>query len=479
MIRLGISTALATLGLLACAAPSTDDPRTAWLRGTLLADNRSVILRFPDDAQGKFAKMAATPYTFMRGTAAQAARDVIEPGPYQRTSRYSSAAANRRAILGDAHLENVGSYRAGGRRLLVDFNDFDGATFGPYYLDVWRLCTSIGVAFHDAPEETRRLWMTAVAEAYAEAITALARGDAPQIIDAENSVSVVFDDLLDRARDDGDTAEKLNTYTRIVDDRRVMRFGEIEPPGRGFVGDVVWQVGPAEKQAITVALATWRSSLIDPSVVPPGIVQVKGVSRRLGAGVSSYPLPRYYVLLEGPTAETDDDWLLELKEAGDPLPLPGLIQYPWPRHATNAARVIDLQRRLQAYVDDDPLLGEAQLSPQTFRVRRREGYQKNISVRRMRQRRAEGRWTDADLTATFAAMGALLARAHGGARGADGETGAASISAAIETDITGFVNESVAFAITYAPAVLADHARFKAMRAQDPLLGYRPDTVHF
>lgn len=478
MVRLGISTAFTIFGLLACAAPS-DDPRTAWLRGTLLADNRAVIIRFPDDAQGKFAKMEATTYNFMRGTAAQAARDVLEPGPYQRTSRYTSAAANRRAILGDAHLENVGSYRAGGRRLLVDFNDFDGATFGPYTLDVWRLCTSIGVALPSAPEETRRMWMAAVAQAYAEAIADLAAGATPQIVDADDPASVVFEDLLDRARDDGDTAEKLNTYTRVVDGRRVMQFGEIEPPGRGFVGDVVWQASPAERAAVTAALATWRASLVDPSVVPRGVVDIKGVSRRLGAGVSSYPLPRYYVLLEGPTRDLADDWLLELKEAGDPLRIPRLAQYPWPRHANNAARVIDLQRRLQAYVDDDPLLGEALLSPQAFRVRRREGYQKNISVDRLRRRSTEGRWTDADLTAAFGAMGALLARAHGGARGADGQLGATPIADAIGGDVTGFVNEAVDFAITYAPVVHADHARFMAMRANHPLLGYRPDSAPF
>ena len=459
------------LSLAACAAPSDDDPRTAWLRGTLLTDNRLVILRFPADSRGKFAKMAATPYTFMRGTAAQAARDVLQPGPHQRSSRYASAAANRRAILGDAHLENVGSYLAGGRRLLIDFNDFDAATFGPYTLDVWRLCASVAIAFADAPVQTRQAWMGAVARGYAEAITALADGGAPLIVDEDEPVSVVFEDLLERARDDGESAEKLSTYTRVVDEQRIMFFGEVEPPGRGFVGDIVWAPAPDERQAIATALGTWRESLIDPSIVAPGVLAIKGISRRLGAGVSSYPLPRYYVLLEGPTVDPDDDWLLELKEAGDPLIIAGMAQYPWPRFDHNAARVVTQQRQLQAYIDDDPLLGEAVISPQAFRVRRREGFQKNISVDRLRRRHAEGRWTDADLEAAFDAMGRLLARAHGGARGADGELGAAPIAAAIDGDVTGFTAEAVDFALGYAPVILADYDRFKAMRAQDPLLG--------
>lgn len=471
--------ALGLLALAACAPATDDDPRTAWLRGTLLADNRLVIIRFPEDTKGKFAKMAATPYNYMRGTAAQSARDVLEPGPYQRTSRYTSAAANRRAILGDAHLENVGSYLAGGRRLLVDFNDFDAATFGPYHLDVWRLCTSIGVAFPAVDPATREAWMGAVARGYAEAIAALAAGEAPLIVDEAAPISIVFEDLLERARKDGEAAEKLEEYTRVEGGVRQMYFGEIEPPGFGFVGDIVWAPAPAERAAITAALAGWRDSLVDPEVVPLSIVAVKGVSRRLGAGVSSYPLPRYYVLLEGPSADPADDWLLELKEAGDPLPIRGLPQYPWPRFDHNAARVVDLQRRLQAYVDDDPLLGEATVAPHAFRVRRREGYQKNISVARLQRRLDEARWTPADLEAAFEAMGRLLARAHGGARGADGDLGAAPIAAAIDGDVAGFTAEAVAFASAYAPVVLADYERFKAMRALDPLLGYRPDSEHF
>lgn len=463
------------LGILCagCSAP-TDAPRTAWLQTTLLADNRVVIERFPNAAAGKFAKMADTPYRYLRGSAAQYLRDVLDAGPYHQRCRHTNPAAQRRAIIGDAHLENVGSYLAGGERLIVDFNDFDAATYGPYHVDVWRLTTSIAVAFPDEPEAVLRGWMEAVPRGYAETIEFLAAGVSPPIFDEAEPASIVFEDLLSRARRDGDGADRLATYTQVEGGVRRMHLGEIDPPGTGFVGDVMYAVSPAERAGLQAALRVWPSSVIRP--LSGEALQIKGMARRLGAGVSSYPLPRFYVLLEGPTADIDDDWLLELKESADPPMLPNQLQYPWPRYRNNAERVVDMQRRLQAYVDDDPLLGVALLDPQSFRVRRREGYQKNISVDRLQRRYRQERWSAADLRDTFQAMGALLARAHAGARGADGEPGLASIAAAIDGDTDGFVAQAVDFATGYAPVILNDYSRFLNLRTvAGPLLGYRPD----
>jgi uncharacterized protein (DUF2252 family) len=458
---------------LACSALA-DDPRTAWLQTTLLADNRLVIERFPNAAAGKFAKMADSPYRYLRGTSAQYLRDVLDAGPHHQRAMHTSAAAQRRAIIGDAHLENVGSYLAGRRRLIVDFNDFDAATFGPFQLDVWRLTTSIMVAFPDEELPVLQGWLEAVPRGYAQTINALAEGESPPIFDEANPESIVFEDLLERARRDGDGADRLATYTRVQRGKRRMFLGEVDPPGTGFVGDIVFDVSPAERAGIEAALRAWPASVV--GRLSASEIRIKGISRRLGAGVSSYPLPRFYVLLEGPTPAVDDDWLIELKESADPPLLPNLLQYPWPRYRHNAERVVDMQRRLQAYVDDDPLLGVALLDPQSFRVRRREGYQKNISVDRLQRRYRQGRWSAADLQRAFENMGALLARAHAGARGTDGERGLPSIAAAIDGDVDGFVTQAVGFARGYAPVVLADYDRFRALLDEaGPLLGYRPD----
>lgn len=132
--------------ILSSCAADEGDHRTGWLHSTLAADNRMMFERFPQAAAEKLAKMAATPFDFLRGTAAQFARDVLEPGPHHVRTHFGSAAASRRLLLGDAHLENVGTFYAGRVRRLVDFNDFDAAGSGPHHLDVWRLCVSIGLS---------------------------------------------------------------------------------------------------------------------------------------------------------------------------------------------------------------------------------------------------------------------------------------------------------------------------------------------
>lgn len=458
---------LALVSLLPACAPPASDARQAWLQGTLLADNRLIIQRFPVEARGKFAQMATTPHDFLRGTLGQFMRDVLQPGPWHWPTRFGSAAASRRLLLGDAHLENVGTFHAGAVRLLVDFNDFDSATFGPYHLDVWRLCLSIGVALPEAPAALRTRWMRAAARAYADAIAALARGEPPELADAP--AERVLADLLRRALADGAAGSDLARYTRIRSGQRVIFIGDLEPPSAAGVVDRLVPVSPAERVAVRQAFAAWPASLAQPEAAAPAI---KDLTRRLGVGVSSYALPRYYLLLEGPTKGLGDDVLVEVKEAADAVELPGVAQYPQPRSASNGARVVVLQRQLQAYLDDDPLLGVATLPPVSYRVRGRDGFQKNLSVARLRSKYADGTWTAADLELAFAAIGRQLARAHGGAMGSDGLLGAPVIAAAIDGAGAAFADEAADFALAYADVVLDDYARFLALvQTEGPLLG--------
>src|SRR5690606_28130920 len=51
---------------------------------------------------------------------------------------------------------------------------------------------------------------------------------------------------------------------------------------------------------------------------PAEAFELIDVARRIGPGVSSYPLLRYYAVLRGPTDTPDDDWLIEIKEVTDP-----------------------------------------------------------------------------------------------------------------------------------------------------------------
>src|SRR5574338_969719 len=129
---------------------------------------------------------------------------------------------------------------------------------------------------------------------------------------------------------------------------RLLRYGDVE---QLVYEDTLHPVSEATAIRVRASIDAWRATVATPSPIVAS--PVIGVARRLGAGVSSYPLLRWYVLLEGETAASDDDVMLELKEVRDPPPLPGLrrpIDAPYPR---NGERVVMLARELQGLVDDD------------------------------------------------------------------------------------------------------------------------------
>src|SRR5882724_8472602 len=84
----------------------------------------------------RVARMAASPYGFLRGTAVVVANDV---------ARLPSTGITP-VICGDAHLGNFGFYASPERDLVIDLNDFDEAHPGAWEWDLRRLVASIWVA---------------------------------------------------------------------------------------------------------------------------------------------------------------------------------------------------------------------------------------------------------------------------------------------------------------------------------------------
>ena len=84
----------------------------------------------------RVGRMVASPYAYLRGSAAVMAEDFAS---LPRTGIES-------VICGDAHLGNFGFYASPERDLVFDLNDFDEAHPGPWEWDLWRLATSVWVA---------------------------------------------------------------------------------------------------------------------------------------------------------------------------------------------------------------------------------------------------------------------------------------------------------------------------------------------
>ena len=468
---------LALLGLLAACDPP-GDPRAAWLQTTLVLDNQVFLDTDPPQARAKFARMSLGLYPYFRGTLGQYSRDLGEGGGAgRRASDHVTAGTADVALIGDPHPENIGSFRRADGELVLGFNDFDAATYGPYHFDLRRLSLGFYIAAIELDLAEPARHAEAAAAGYVAEIAALSEGTAARVTDEGR----ILGHLLKKAAEDGEAREELADYTRVVAGERRMFFGEVVP-------GLAWEMAPhamqlatdqllpasaSETRELALLLARWPETLLDPAALPPGAEQLKGLGRRLGAGVASYAAPRYYALLEGPTPGLDDDLLLELKRVYDGAVMPGLSRLPSRPFADNGARVVALQRELQPGPDCDPLLGHAELGAATFRVRDRSKFQRGLDLEKLAEKLAEGDWNEDDIAVLADQAGRLLARAHAGARRQSGPVALPSLAAAIGRDQAGRGAETLAFVRDYAPIVEADYQRFlDVLTTHGPSLGY-------
>ena len=103
---------------------------------TVLASNKG---RRQELIPLRMGRMAASPFTFLRGAAAVMAWDLAK------TPNISHSVV----IDGDAHLNNFGFCGTPQRDLMMDLNDFDEATYDPWEWDLKRLVVSVNFAVRE------------------------------------------------------------------------------------------------------------------------------------------------------------------------------------------------------------------------------------------------------------------------------------------------------------------------------------------
>jgi len=92
--------------------------------------------RVPKLVPVRYARMLASPFTFLRGSAAVMARDLSE----------TPVTGLQVAACGDMHVSNFGVYASAERNLIFAINDFDEVHPGPWEWDLKRLAASAAVA---------------------------------------------------------------------------------------------------------------------------------------------------------------------------------------------------------------------------------------------------------------------------------------------------------------------------------------------
>lgn len=468
--RAGVAVLLAGLTWAGCTscAGADEETRSRWLQHVTVEDNLIFLQRDPELAGGKLLKMGESPYTWMRGSLTHFLRDQAQAAEGLEATAFASPGGARVLLVGDPHVENIGTFLRASGEAVVAFNDFDAATWGPWISDLRRLALSFWIVAEAAGAERPDDFAVAVAQGYLDGVAA-----EPLMDGGEQKI---IDDLIEKAIENGNERAELADYTEVRGGARRLRLGVIEPPDRrsAVIRDEVRGISPEERAALKRAVEEELPRTLE-RPAPPGALAVKDAARRLGAGVSSYPALRYYVLVEGPTPALEDDWLLEVKETLDPASFPGLAGSLPPRaFGSNAERAARHQRAIQGETLD-PLLGWVTVGGASMKVRDRTKYQRGLDVARILDRMKARRWSEEDLHALAAFAGRLLAQSHCFAPMLDGGDARAQLRADLGARPEALLDELRAFSQAYGPRTLQDHRLHERLLDRlGPRLGYTP-----
>ncbi|WP_082659843.1 DUF2252 domain-containing protein [Aureimonas sp. AU40] len=362
-------------------------------------DPVDLIIRSNEGRQARLvplrtARMAQSPFAFLRGAASIMAFDLSR----------SPSSGIEVVMNGDAHICNFGLFGTPQRDVVLDLNDFDEVTIGPWEWDLKRLVASLNVVAREQEigrDERARIVRSCV-EGYRRSMADLApRGPidvwhraarADQLdfdgIEIDAASQTVLRKAVEKARrrDNASLLEKVGE--RQVDGG--WRF-RLDPPILAGIDD-------ATRDAVISGLELYAESLPRERRFMLSRYHVVDVVHRV-VGVGSVGTRAYLALLFG---NSDQDALfLQVKEAVAPAHAPYVSPLPEPYGSHEGARVVYGQRLLQAV--GDPLLGWTTIGDRPFYVRQMKNMKGEIPHALLGGR---------SLSFFAFGYGALLARAH-------------------------------------------------------------------
>jgi len=277
--------------------------------------------RDPERLAMKYAKMAQSPFIFLRGSC-HLFYDALPDSPLFRDTPLAWC-------CGDLHFENFGSYKGDNRLVYFDINDYDEAALAPVTWDMIRLLTSIQCRA-DALNATHADAL-AVSQSCLDAYRSALINGKPLWVERETSgglVNALLTTLQGRERSaflDKRTNRKGHRRSLILDGVKALPASD------------------AQKKIVTGFMDDFASR--QPS---PKFFEVLDIGRRI-AGTGSLGVERFVVLVEG-KGSPDGNYLLDIKEAKPSALAPhlarlGIKQPTWP---DEASRVVSVQNRMQA-----------------------------------------------------------------------------------------------------------------------------------
>lgn len=395
----------------------------------------------------RHARMAASPFAFLRGAAAVMAADLVATPttgiPVQ--------------LCGDAHIANFGVFATPERNLVFDVNDFDETHAGPFEWDVKRFAASVAVAARERGASVRDVetaTRTAI-DAYRQGIDDAASMSILAAWHHRLDLAAIFAAVAERAGDRRrrHVVDKAQTQVRRDAARRTSagsldrlavrsdgawRFRE-DPP-------LVRRHGLDDRtgRQVTAFYARYLASVRGELRVLLSFYRPVDLARRV-VGVGSVGTEAFVLLLE--SRREDDVLFLQLKQAQASV-LAAFVDGPSvigsPDIVHEGERVVVGQRLMQSA--SDPFLGWAKGG---------RGDAQDFYVRQLR---------DMKLSADIGAMTAAVFSVHVGlcarvlAFGHARSGSASAIAGYVGTGTT-FTDALTAHALAYADRTAEDHAR--------------------
>lgn len=289
----------------------------------------------------RMGRLAASPFTFLRGGAAIMAADLA---PLPRTGFEVMA-------CGDMHLANFGVFASAERNLIFAINDFDEVHPGPWEWDLKRLAASAAVAasFVGGDRHDGREAAEATARSYSFHMRRYSGMGALDVWYDKIDEDII---LADAMPEHVDRAKKIMTRARTRGHQRSMErlTEEIEGENR-LVEDrpiVVRETHLSDGTPVFAALDTllrgYEASLSSDRVGLLHRYRLQDVVRKI-VGVGSVGTGCWVILLQG--VGTKDPLFLQVKEAG-PSVLAATAPFTFDN---NGLRVVTGQRLIQGSPD--------------------------------------------------------------------------------------------------------------------------------
>lgn len=372
------------------------------------------------DRHAKYCKMSASPLAFLRGSNHLFWEDFSQD---PRLAEFSSP-ATQTWLQGDLHVYNFGTLSTAGDEVVYALNDFDDSFIADYQYDLWRMSVSLVLLGRHAKLEKPGDLVEVFAAKY---LDTLAAGEIPPPLAAK--------DAPKRLRK---FIEKQAEYPREKFLKKWLtkkwRFDIDSAKLAALDADTA--------ETLEKAINGYRETLSAPLRDDADYFQVKSMARRIGAGTGSLGTPRYYVLIEGPSKDADDDRILDVKQQRT------VSAYPWlkTKQQTEYRRLFpdQGQRYVEAYRAltgaPDPLLGTLELDGAVHSVRERAPCNDGFPAEEVDKRK--------HLKKLAAAWGEILAASH--ARAAKAGRFVKSVNDLIQTRRFAFIGQVQDIARAYA-----------------------------